>query len=167
MYLQHSRPLICHLLPNVWKASYTISGSIFVDVPYRPPYSRDKFISCVVSDYSQWFFHFGEEIVVAWTQEKMTILSGKDPIILHDSARRHFAAVTDLFVAGNGGFWNIHSTHPMSPCDYDLFVKVKEPLREIRYNRRDEIHRCGQGGSMRACYAAGPGAIPGRDKFSR
>ena len=65
MYPQYSRPLIYHLLPNVWKVSYTISASIFV--PYWPPYSTDKFISCVVLGPSQWFFHFGEEIVIAWT----------------------------------------------------------------------------------------------------
>ena len=28
--------LIYHLFPNVWKASYTICASIFVDVPYCP-----------------------------------------------------------------------------------------------------------------------------------
>ena len=67
MYLQYSHPLIYHLLPNVWKASYTISASIFVNVPYWPPYTRDKFISCVVPGPSQWFFHFGEEIVITWT----------------------------------------------------------------------------------------------------
>ena len=27
------------------------------------------------------------------------------------------------------------------------------------------VHRCGTGGSMRACHAVGPGSIPGRDKF--
>ena len=27
------------------------------------------------------------------------------------------------------------------------------------------VHRCGPGGSMRASHAAGPGSIPGRDKF--
>ena len=27
------------------------------------------------------------------------------------------------------------------------------------------VHRCGTGGSMHACHAAGPGSIPGRDKF--
>ena len=27
------------------------------------------------------------------------------------------------------------------------------------------VHRCGPAGSMRACHAAGPGSIPGRDKF--
>ena len=40
--------------------------------------------------------------------------------------------------AGNGRFWNIHPTYPMSSCDYDLFAKVKEPLRWARYNTRDE-----------------------------
>ncbi|KAJ4426670.1 hypothetical protein ANN_26468 [Periplaneta americana] len=29
----------------------------------------------------------------------------------------------------------------MSPCDYDLFTKVKEPLRGTRYNTRDELIR--------------------------
>ena len=60
-------PTYQHSLPNVWKASDTISASIFVDVPYWPPYSTDKFISCVVPVPSQRFFHFGEEIVFAWT----------------------------------------------------------------------------------------------------
>ena len=27
------------------------------------------------------------------------------------------------------------------------------------------VHRCGASGSMRVCHAAGPGSIPGRDKF--
>ena len=30
---------------------------------------------------------------------------------------------------------------------------------------QSSAHRCGQGGSMRACHAAGPSSIPGRDKF--
>ena len=29
----------------------------------------------------------------------------------------------------------------MSPCDYDLFAKMKEPLRGTRYNTRDELIR--------------------------
>ena len=36
MYLPSSRLLIYHLLPNIWKTSYTISASIFVDIPYWP-----------------------------------------------------------------------------------------------------------------------------------
>ena len=60
-------------------ASYTISESIFVNVPYWPPYNTYKFISCVVPGPSQWFLHFGEEIVTAWTQEKTTTLDGIEP----------------------------------------------------------------------------------------
>ena len=29
----------------------------------------------------------------------------------------------------------------LSPCSYDLFAKVKEPLRRIRYSTRDELIR--------------------------
>ena len=79
MYLQYScHPCISHFA-NIWKMLYTISTSIFVDVPYwLPPYSTDKFISCVVPGPLQWFFHFGKEIVIAWTQEKTTI-GGTEP----------------------------------------------------------------------------------------
>ena len=76
MCLQYSRPLIYRLFPNVKKASFTTSMPIFVDAPYWPPYSTDKFISCVLPGSSQWFFHFGEEIVIAWTQEKTMTLVG-------------------------------------------------------------------------------------------
>ena len=58
--------LIYHLLPNVWKTSYSIRASILVHVLYWPSYSKDKFISCVVPRPSQWFFHFGKEIVIPW-----------------------------------------------------------------------------------------------------
>ena len=78
MYLQCSRHLIYHLLPNVWKASYTISASIFVDVPYWPPYSTDKFISCVIPGPSHSFFHFGEEILISWPQEKIMTFGGTE-----------------------------------------------------------------------------------------
>ena len=67
MCLQYSRLLIYHLMPNVWKASYTINAYIFVDVLHWPPYNMHKFISCVVPGPSQWFFHFGQEIAIAWT----------------------------------------------------------------------------------------------------
>ena len=35
----------------------------------------------------------------------------------------------------------------------------------INYLIHDFVHRCGAGVSMRACQAAGPGSIPGRDVF--
>ena len=61
-------PLIYHLLPNVWKAEYTIIASIFVIVLYWLPYSMGNFNSCIVPDSLQWFFHFGKVIIIAWTQ---------------------------------------------------------------------------------------------------
>jgi transposase len=64
-----------------------------------------------------------------------------NPIILHDNARSHTAnAVTDLLRRWR---WEILEHPPyspdMSPCDYDLFAKMKEPLRGKRYNTRDAI----------------------------
>ena len=122
-------PLIYQLLPNVWKASYTISAPIFVGVPYWPSYSTDKLNSCVLPRLSQWFFHFDEGIVISWIQEKTTTLvawyrtpsffmtmQGVIPLLSRISC-----------AAGNGRFLNIHRTHPMSPCVYDLFAQVKEP----------------------------------------
>ncbi|KAJ4449206.1 hypothetical protein ANN_00603 [Periplaneta americana] len=54
----------------------------------------------------------------------------QNPIILHDNARSHTAAaVKDLLRCWQ---WEILEHPPyspdMSPCDYDLFAKVKEPL---------------------------------------
>ena len=67
MYLQYSHPLVYHLLSNAWKASHTISASIFVDVPYWRPISTRKCISCVVPGPSHGLFHYDEEIVITWT----------------------------------------------------------------------------------------------------
>ena len=72
MYLQYSRSLIYHVLQNIRKASYTISVSIFVDIQYWSPYSTDTFFSCVVPAPLQWFFHFGEDIVNAWTPYRVS-----------------------------------------------------------------------------------------------
>ena len=35
--------------------------------------------SSVVPGPSQWFFHFGEEVVITWTQEKTITLGGTEP----------------------------------------------------------------------------------------
>ena len=64
---------------------YTTTASIFIDVPYWPSCSTDESISCVVPHPSLWFFHFGEEIVIAWTQEKTTTPGGTEP---HYSSRQ-------------------------------------------------------------------------------
>ena len=66
----------------------------------------------------------------------------QNSIILHDNARSHTTAVTNLL---SGWQWEILEHPPyspnMSPCDYDLFAKVKEPLRGTRHNIRDELIR--------------------------
>ena len=72
-------PLTHDLLPNVSKMSETIRAFIFVDVLYWPPYTTDKSISCVIPGSSQWFIHFGEEIVIAGYLEKVTTLGGREP----------------------------------------------------------------------------------------
>ena len=46
------------------------------------------------------------------------------------------------------------------------------PYKQFHYNIYIDntlirIHRCGPAGSMRSCHVAGPGSIPGRDKFPR
>jgi hypothetical protein len=56
-----------NLLAHLWKASYTISASISVDVLQWPPYGTDNRVSSVVTLPSQWFFHFGEDVVIART----------------------------------------------------------------------------------------------------
>jgi hypothetical protein len=51
-FLQHKY----HLLPNLWKAPYTISASTSVDVQQWPPGSTNDLLSCVLLCLSQWFF---------------------------------------------------------------------------------------------------------------
>ena len=61
-----------------------------------------------------------------------------------------------------------------SPTATDVFywnpndpVQVYEGSQYILFLRQMLImvHRCGASGSMRVCHAAGPGSIPGRDRF--
>ena len=70
----------------------------------------------------------------------------KNPIILHEKARSHTAAaVMDLLCLWQ---WEILGHPPYSPntspCDYDLFTKVKEPLRGTWYNARELIRAIGR-----------------------
>ena len=67
----------------------------------------------------------------------------QNPIILHDDEWSYnTAAITDLLRLRQ---WEILEHTPysadMKPCDYDLFAKVKEPVRGTRSNTRDELIR--------------------------
>ena len=132
MYLQYLSPFA-----KFWKASYTVSASIFVDVPYCRPHSPDKFIACVKPGPSQWFFHFDEEIVIAWTREKTT-LGGTEP---HHSSwqckESHLCCHRPLapLAMGYSGTSTVLTRY--DPCEYSLFAKVNEPLRWTLCNTRD------------------------------
>ena len=137
-YLQHSRLLIYHLFPNVWNASYTISTSIFVDVPYRPP------IACISSSlvlYRSLTVVLAASPPSCSTQEKTTTLGGTEPH--HSSCQckesHRYCCHGPVAPLTMGDLEHPPHSPEMSPCDYDLFTKVKEPLREIRYNTRDEL----------------------------
>ena len=137
MYLQYSRPLIYHLLPNVWKAKYTTIASIFVHVRTDCSTAGTSSSLVLYRVPRSGFFHFGQYVEIAWTQVIQNL------IILHDKARCHTAAdVTDLLRCWQGEILEHPPYSPdMSPCDYYLFAKVKEPLRETRHNTRDELIR--------------------------
>jgi hypothetical protein len=50
-------------------------------------------------------------------------------IVLHDNARTHTAdAVEDHLRRWRWEIMEHLHTHPMSPCDYNLFAKMKETL---------------------------------------
>ena len=134
----------------------------------------------IVRPTSTWFFHIGEVIVIAWTQEKTT-LGGTEPHHSSWQCKKSRSCCHKPFCAAdNERVWIIHCTipiwvnvimisspklknhcswqweileHPpyspdMSPRDYDLFAKVKEPLQGTRYNTGDELIRA-IGTSMR------------------
>ena len=70
------------------------------------------------------------------SKKKMTILLNNPPIILHDNARVHIAGVvTDLL---NRWGWEVlyHPSYSpdLSICDYDIILKMKEPLRGTCYH---------------------------------
>jgi hypothetical protein len=60
-------------------------------------------------------------------------------IILRDISRAHTAdAVKDLLRCWQWEILELYSPD-MNLCDYDLFAKMKEPLRGTRYNTREDI----------------------------
>ena len=63
------------------------------------------------------------------------------PIILHDNATPH-GAVNVTFLSGHYE-WEILEHPPyfpdISPCNLDLFPKIKEDMRGIRYSDLDEL----------------------------
>lgn len=73
--------------------------------------------------------------------QKEPELLAAGPILLHDGAGPHRASVVIDQLDAWG--WEL-LTHPpyspdLSPCDYHLFPKMKEPIRGVRFETVDEI----------------------------
>ncbi|PNF42435.1 hypothetical protein B7P43_G09589 [Cryptotermes secundus] len=90
---------------------------------------------------TQYYFSFFEHNLRPALRKKRRHFLQKPPIILQDSARQHAAqAVADLFDRWG---WEVLYHPPyspdLSPCDFDLIPKMKEPPRGIRFRTVPEI----------------------------
>ena len=135
-------PLIYHLLLNVWKASYTISASIIVDVPYDCPMPR-------VSSSLLLYWVLGVVLPLYRRDRKRMDSEENDAtwwyrtasfFITMQGITQLLLTITDLLRRCQ---YEILEHPPcssdLSPCDYNLFAKVKEPLRGFRYSTRDDL----------------------------
>ena len=130
MYLQYSCLPCLSPFAKCLEGVYTISASIFVDVPYRPPYSTDKFISCGVPGPSQWFFHFGtgRSCSTTFVQDKTIILDGTEPHHFSGQSKESHRCCCHGPI--RHWQWEILEHQPyfpdLSQFDYDFFAKVKK-----------------------------------------
>ena len=103
--------------------------------------SMDKFISCVVPGPSYWFFHFGEEIIIAWTQKKMMTLGGTEPHHsswqCKESHRCYHGPLVPLAMGDSETTTILTRYETMWLRNH--FAKVKEPLQGTQYNTRVEL----------------------------
>ena len=104
----------------------------------------DKFISCVVLGPSQWFFHFGKEIVITWTHigwerwmfQNLPLLAAQE---VHDSS-----SVTPSIVMKNDGVL-YHQVSLFSPECWSKVVLQKLAVVGSVYHlpwRYSMVHQC-------------------------
>ena len=106
--------------------------------------------------------------------EDMPVASRQQMFFMHDGAPAYFSlSVREDFDAhypgcwiGRGGLiaWPPRSSG-LNPLDFYHWGHLKSLVHSSAVNDEQTVHRCGASGSMWACHAAGPGSIPGRDKF--
>ena len=94
---------------------------------------------------AQYYHSFLEHNLRPAFRKKRRYFLQNPPIILQDNAWPHAAqAVADLF---NRWGWEVLYHPPyypdLSPCDFDLIPKMKEPLRGIRFRTVPEILQAG------------------------
>lgn len=100
-------------------------------------------------------------------RKKRPELLAVGPLILHDNASCHKADVVNSLLEEYN--WEVLEHPPyspdLSPCDFDLFPKLKEPLRGIRYtdlNELEEAVATEVRHITRRCLATGIRALPRR-----
>ena len=82
-----------------------------------------------------YYFHGPADLLQPALGRKWRHLVVQNPIILHDNARSHTASVAmNLLCHWQWGILEHPPYSPhMSPCDYDLSAKLKEPLQGTQY----------------------------------
>ena len=90
---------------------------------------------------AQYFRHFLENNLRPALRRTHPHFLQNPPIILQENVRAHMAhPVADLYRRWG---WEVlfHPSHSpdLSPCDYDLIPKLKEPLRDIRFQTVPDI----------------------------
>ena len=74
-------------------------------------------------------------------RRKRQEMTDRTPLILHDNASPHKANVVKELLESYQ--WEVLDHPPyfpdLSPPDFDLFTKLKDPLRGIRYESLDEL----------------------------
>ena len=125
-------------LANVWKASYTISASIFDDDPHWPPYSTDKFISCFVPVPSQRFFHYGEEIVITWSRIRWVRWMFQNLTLPATQEVRDSSSVTPCIVMKNDGvlYHQVSSFSAESMWSRSLRQSERTTARDLVQHKR-------------------------------
>lgn len=118
---------------------------------------------------SEYYAHFLQNILRPAIRKKRPDLLKAGPVILHDNATPHVSMhVTSLLTSYT---WE-RLRHPpyspdLSPCDFDLFPKIKESMRGVRFPDLEElkdavameVRRVNSG-----CLATGIAALPRRWK---
>ena len=138
MYLQIVASLIYYLFQMfVRRRTSSVRPSLLIF-----GIETNKFISCVVPGPSQWFFYFDEETVIARTHIGLVRWKFQNLPLPAAQEVRDSSGVTPCIVMKTDGFCTTKCRRFLpSTIDYDLFVKVKEPVRGTRYNTRDELIR--------------------------
>ena len=74
-------------------------------------------------------------------RDKQPQLADAGPILLQDNASCHTAEIVTGVLDRFGWETLAHPPYSpdLSPCDFDAFPKIKEPLHEVRFQSLDEL----------------------------